>query len=136
MSTQPNLENNFDLCSQPLHPAAALGIDLFNEGLFYEAHEALEDAWREEKGPIRELYQAILQAAVTYFHIQNGNIEGGIQMEAKAMAKLEHWPDQCCGLNLADLKTNLAEETRKITDNKTEKHPASAPNPFKPILFV
>ncbi|MEI6290997.1 MAG: DUF309 domain-containing protein, partial [Chloroflexota bacterium] len=102
MNLQNDPGSKYELCSQSLHPAAAIGVDLFTEGLYYEAHESLEDAWREEKGPIRELYQGILQAAVTYFHIQNGNFEGGIQMSAKAMAKLDHWPDHCCGLDIAD----------------------------------
>src|SRR6185503_4609752 len=55
-----------DLCSAPLHPQAAEGLRLFNAGKYFEAHEALEDAWNEEAGPVRDLYRGVLQIAVVY----------------------------------------------------------------------
>ena len=42
-------------CDQPLHPKALEGLRLFNAEKYFEAHEELELAWREEKGKIREL---------------------------------------------------------------------------------
>jgi predicted metal-dependent hydrolase len=36
------------------------GLRLFNAGEYFEAHEALENAWRDEPGPIRDLYRGIL----------------------------------------------------------------------------
>jgi len=38
------------LCNASLHPQAADGLRLFNAGKYFEAHEALEEAWNEEKG--------------------------------------------------------------------------------------
>jgi uncharacterized protein len=35
------------------------GIACFNDQRYFEAHEALETAWRNEPGQIRELYQGI-----------------------------------------------------------------------------
>ncbi|HET6846614.1 MAG TPA: DUF309 domain-containing protein, partial [Anaerolineales bacterium] len=63
-------------CSGKLHDRAREGIRLFNEGRFFEAHEELEAAWREEPGRIRELYQGILEAGVTYLHLRRGNLVG------------------------------------------------------------
>ena len=37
------------------------GIRLFNAGQYWRAHEALEAAWREEPGAVRDLYRGILQ---------------------------------------------------------------------------
>jgi predicted metal-dependent hydrolase len=54
------------------------GIDLFNRGEFFAAHEVLENAWRAEKGPIRSLYQGILQIVVGCYHIQRNNYLGPI----------------------------------------------------------
>ncbi len=56
------------------------GLELFNAREFFESHEALEDAWRAEPGPIRELYQGILQAAVSYLHITHQNYPGATIM--------------------------------------------------------
>ena len=48
-------------CQGPLHPQAVYGMELFNQGRYFEAHEALEAAWRDESGPVRDLYRGILQ---------------------------------------------------------------------------
>lgn len=95
-------------CSGPLHPAAQSGLTLFNKGEYFEAHEALESAWRDEPGPIRELYQGILQVAVTYLHIQRGNYQGAIKVAARCQPKLEAWPVECQGVAIGQLRGDLA----------------------------
>ena len=76
---------------------------LLNERQFFEAHEALEDAWREEPGEIRVLYQGILQVAVVYLHIQRGNYEGALRVAARCKPKLESYPAACRGVEVAQL---------------------------------
>jgi predicted metal-dependent hydrolase len=95
-------------CDFPLHPEALRGIALFNAGEYFEAHEALENAWREEPGRIRELYQGILQVAVTYLHIQRGNYEGALRVSARCKRKLDKWPATCRGVNVTALRRDLA----------------------------
>lgn len=102
-------------CSAPLHPEALRGIRLFNAGEYFEAHEALENAWRDEPGPIRELYQAILQVAVTYYHIQRGNYSGAIKVSARCKLKLDEWPDTCRGVDVAGLRRSLAAVMEIVT---------------------
>jgi uncharacterized protein len=94
-------------CDDKLPPKALEGLRLFNEKQFFEAHEALEDAWREESGSIRSLYQGVLQAAVAYFHISRGNHEGGVKMYGRCMKLLEGYPDVCRGINVGKLKRDL-----------------------------
>ena len=94
-------------CSAPLHPQAIAGLRLFNAGEYFEAHEELESAWREEQGEIRNLYQGILQAAVMYLHMQRLNYEGGVRMSARCMKLLAPWPDTCRGVNVAKLRQDV-----------------------------
>jgi len=91
-----------------LHPHAQEGIRLFNAGEYFEAHEALETAWREETGPIRRLYQGILEAAVTYLHMRRGNYSGAIKVYERSMKWLKLWPDECRGVNVAKLRADLS----------------------------
>ena len=74
-----------DLCNAPLHPQAAEGLRLFNAGEYFEAHEALEDAWNAEPGKVRELYRGILQIAVVYLHITRGNYNGAVKVYARSL---------------------------------------------------
>jgi predicted metal-dependent hydrolase len=39
------------------------GRKLFNSGLYFEAHEAWEDAWRVETGPVRLMLHGLIQVA-------------------------------------------------------------------------
>jgi uncharacterized protein len=98
--------SEFD-CDAPLHPEVLHGIELFNAGEYFEAHEALETAWRDEPGPIRGLYQGILQVAVTYLHIQRGNYGGATKVAARCKPKLNQYPDTCRGVDIASLRSNL-----------------------------
>jgi predicted metal-dependent hydrolase len=91
-------------CEGKLPRMAVYGLELFNRGEYFEAHEALETAWREETGQVRELYRGILQVAVGYFHIQRGNYRGAMKMFFRARNWLSPFPDQCRGIQLGSLR--------------------------------
>ena len=87
MNPEPNQSTSrstYEACNAPLHPRAAQGLRLFNAGEYFEAHEALEDAWNEEKGPVRDLYRGILQIAVVYLHITRRNYNGAVKVYARS----------------------------------------------------
>ncbi len=71
------------------------GIHEFNAGAFFEQHESLETAWRNEPGPIRHLYQGILQIGVAYYQIQRRNYIGAHKMFERAWQYLDALPDVC-----------------------------------------
>lgn len=96
-----------DECKGTIHPRAREGILLFNEGRYFEAHEELEAAWREERGKVRELYQGILEAAVTYLHIRRGNYPGAIKVYGRCMRWLRDWPEKCRGADVGQLRRDL-----------------------------
>ncbi len=105
MPTTPWPPSNLsDCCSGDLHPLALKGIRLFNAGDYFAAHEELELAWRAEKGPIRELYRGILQVGVSYYHIRRGNYRGAVKMLRYSKVWLEPFPDQCRGVDVAQLR--------------------------------
>ncbi len=91
-------------CNAPLHPQAIEGIRLINSGQYFEAHESLEEAWKEEKGEIRELYRGILQVAVTYLHITRENYNGALKVYGRSLRWLKDWPDFCRGVNVKKLR--------------------------------
>ncbi len=94
-------------CEGPLHPKAIEGMELFNQGQYWRAHEALEAAWREETGPIRELYRGILQAGVVYLHVSRGNYAGAIKVYQRCRRWLEPWPEVCRGVEVGRLTRDL-----------------------------
>lgn len=80
------------------------GIRLFNAGEYYECHEALEAIWLEEKGPIRYLYQGILQVGVGFHHLGNGNFRGARLLLENGIAKLERFQPACMTVDTRRLR--------------------------------
>ena len=95
-------------CQGGLHPLARSGLELFNQGEYFEAHEALELAWREETGAVRELYRGILQIGVAYYHITRGNYRGAVKMFLRSRTWLAPFPDRCRGVDLAIFRQDYA----------------------------
>jgi len=93
-------------CNAPLPSQAAEGLRLFNAGDYFEAHEALEDAWNAEKGEVRNLYRGILQIAVVYLHITRGNYNGAVKVYARSQRWLKDWADVCQGIYVEELRQN------------------------------
>ncbi len=104
-------------CDGEMHPRAREGIALFNQGRYFEAHEELEAAWKEERGAVRKLYQGILEAGVTYLHIRRGNYDGALKVYGRSMRWLREFPDVCRAADVGQLRRDLGsaiEEARRL----------------------
>lgn len=109
-----------DPCEAAIHPAAAEGLRLFNRGEYFEAHEALEEAWKAEAGPVRELYRGILQIAVVYLHITRLNYPGAIKVYGRAQRWLRGWPETCQGIEVGRLRRDaeaVIAEVQRLGEN-------------------
>ena len=87
-------------------PAGVLeGIALFNQGQFHAQHEAIEAEWHAERGPIRRLYQGILQIGVGFHHALNGNYRGAVALLADGIGKTSDFLPEAVGIDTARLVT-------------------------------
>lgn len=84
------------------------GIDFFNEGRFFECHEAWEEIWKRSNGAEKLFYQGLIQAAVAILHAQRGNLEGARSLYEKASAKLDPIAPEHMGLAIAELREALS----------------------------
>jgi rubrerythrin len=106
-----------DHCRDQLHPQAIQGLQLFNAGEYFEAHEALEDAWNAERGKVRELYRSILQIAVVYLHVTRGNYNGAVKVYVRSQRWLKDWPGVCRGIDVGRLRMDaesVIEEVKRL----------------------
>ncbi len=90
-------------CGEPPPSGLVEGVRLFNERRFFECHEALEDLWREERDPIRYLYQGILQIGVGFHHLRNRNYRGATLLLADGIDKTSRFRPACLGVDTARL---------------------------------
>jgi len=64
------------------------GIEHFNAGGYFQAHEAIEIEWvRAERGE-RYFLQGIIHMAVAWHHAEAGNIPGAVRQVEKGLKKL------------------------------------------------
>ncbi|HEX8817146.1 MAG TPA: DUF309 domain-containing protein [Terriglobales bacterium] len=67
----------------------ARGIELFNNGEFFAAHEVLEDVWRASKPEDKKFFQGLTQVAVAFHHHSTGNLVGMQSVLRRAIGNLE-----------------------------------------------
>ena len=79
------------------------GIEEFNRGEFFECHEYLEEAWMQESGRFRYLYQGILQVGVGFYHLENGNWRGATGLLRNGTIRLKEFEPVTLGVDVAKL---------------------------------
>src|SRR5439155_21045813 len=68
------------------------GIRLFNDEYFFEAHEVLEDVWKQEYGEPRLFLQGLIQISAAYHHYKNRNIVGVATLLHQITDKITMYP--------------------------------------------
>jgi Uncharacterized conserved protein len=122
-------------CDGPLPQKAIEGLELFNQGRYWQAHEALEAAWRAEKGPIRELYRGVLQAGVVYFHITRRNYAGAMKVYRRSQKWLMLWPETCRGIAVGQLQKDLQRAILEVQTLGSERIAEFDLSFLKPVIF-
>lgn len=88
---------------------ARRAVELFNQGKFWEAHEALEQIWRsvadEEEAKV---LQGLIQAAAALFHRERGNSHGVRVVGEAALEKLAGPQHQAVEFDTERLRAELA----------------------------
>jgi uncharacterized protein len=123
-------------CKEPLSQIARHGIELFNEGEYFEAHEYLEQAWNEDSTPGKEFYRAILQVAVAYLQIERRNYQGAVKMFWRLRQWIDPLPDECRGVNIAKLREDARQVYQALIGSGNERIAEFDRNLFKPVEFV
>lgn len=85
----------------------AEGIRLFNQGNFFQAHEAWEPVWKKAEGEEKTFYQGLIQAAVALCHVQRGNYAGAVSVYLKSRPKLAQFPAVWMGIELGQFRSEL-----------------------------
>ena len=80
------------------------GIELFNQGLYWEAHEAWEETWMpDRKGPDSGFYKGLIQVAAGCLHYGRHNRRGTVNKWRSGADYLRPYPAVHHGVALAPL---------------------------------
>lgn len=93
-----------------------MGIELFNRAAFFEAHEALEEVWREAPQPEKKFLQGLIQVAVALYHYDSGNSIGARSVLRRAFRNLSDYPDGFGGIHSVTLLNSISEWQRALDE--------------------
>ena len=84
------------------------GIDHFDRGEHFEAHEYFEEIWRSSRPEPRDLFQGLVQvaAALHHYHVRR-RPDVALRVLRRGVWRLAPLPPTCCGVDLATLLTEL-----------------------------
>ncbi len=80
------------------------GLEHFNHGRFFEAHEAWEAIWLPAAEPEKTFLQGIIQVAAAFHHLQRGNRRGTQSLLEAGLQKLEQFPRTHYGIRVEKLR--------------------------------
>ena len=67
------------------------GYKNFKEMNYFEAHEVWEELWSDYYLKDRKFVQGLIQLAVSFVHLGNGNMNGAVNQLKKCTAKFEQF---------------------------------------------
>lgn len=83
------------------------GIDCFNRGAYFQAHEVWESVWMEESGAAKDFYKGLIQAAVCLHHFGNGNTRGARKLCVSSRRYLSNYGPRFQGIDIQRLLDEL-----------------------------
>jgi len=80
-------------------------VDCFNRGLYFEAHDVLEQLWLKDRhGPDGRFCKGLIQLAGAFVHLQKNRLHPAGALFKLALANLKHFPRQHQQFNLRELE--------------------------------
>jgi len=127
---EPRDPSYFDVITAGLYPVEYIeGIDHFNAGRYFDAHEVWEEIWLRSSGNTKLFYQMLIQAAVGLHHYERGNARGARGMHANVVEKLSRLPAAFMSLDLDDFSIQFIAFLADLIENNNEAPPVDKPRP-------
>jgi predicted metal-dependent hydrolase len=104
----------FDWTEGPL----AEGLQLYDAGEFFTAHEAWESVWLHAPEPEKTFLQGLIQVTAAFHHWQRSNRLGTVLLLEAALRRLDRYPEVFGGISVALVRTDVRECLRQIEDGQ------------------
>jgi predicted metal-dependent hydrolase len=99
-------------------------FDLFNRGLFYEAHDVLEDLWLPVRGKdTGDFYKGLIQLAGAFVHLQKGRLRPAAALFKLARTNLGKFSPQFEYLDLNGVIAMMDRFLKALEDSEFQINP-------------
>ena len=76
------------------------GVELYNAGEYWHAHEAWEAVWLDAPQQLRLFYQGLIQVTAAFVHVVRNEYPGAVRLLETGVEKLERYPASFLGIDL------------------------------------
>src|SRR5438128_11736822 len=98
-----------------MSPGLRRGVELFNSGRYWDAHEVWEHEWMpDRKGPEAGFYKGLIQVAAGCLHYSRRNRRGAVNQWRSGDGYLQPYPPEHRRINLASLVTSVESAARAL----------------------
>jgi uncharacterized protein len=99
------------------------GLEEIRAGRYFEAHEALEDAWRVAPPEERDFFQGLVHIAVAWYQAGRGRpVATGRQLE-KAARRLAPFAPSHRGVDVEDVLAQVAAAQERVAEGSLDLDP-------------
>ena len=106
--SRPAFTPGWEPFSLPEEEVLRRGGALFDDGMYWEAHEVWEEVWRMRSGrPDRDFLKGIIQGAAGLWHVTQGNCKGAVSVLGRAVEYLEPYRPAKDGIDVEALQAAL-----------------------------
>lgn len=101
-------------------PAHYLGFfDCFNSGLYYEAHDVLEELWLAQgrQGTNYAFYKGLIQLAGAFVHLQKQRLKPSVALFNLAENNLKTYPQLHDGIGIPEVLTLISQWRTGIVES-------------------
>jgi uncharacterized protein len=92
------------------------GLELIRAGEYFDAHEELEDEWREAPAGERDFLQGLVHVSVAWLHAGRGNRNGCERQLEKAARRLGAYAPAHRGVDVANVLRQVDEALLRVTN--------------------
>lgn len=101
------------------------GLQLIRQGAYFEAHEELEDEWRDAPATERDFLQGLVHVAVAWLHAERGNRNGCERQLAKADRRLGGYRPSHRGVDIEDVLGQIERAQRGLAAGNLDLDPVT-----------
>jgi predicted metal-dependent hydrolase len=106
--TRPDFTPGWEPGTLPEEEVLRRGGELFDQRMFWEAHEVWEEVWRRRSGrPDRDFLKGIIQGSAGMWHATQGNYVGAVSVMGRAIDYLAPYHPAKDGIDVAALSAAL-----------------------------
>jgi predicted metal-dependent hydrolase len=92
------------------------GLELMRAERWFDAHEALEDEWRDAPEAERGFLQGLVHVTVAWYHAANGNRPGAERQLEKAARRLGPYAPSHRGVDVARVLGQVEAASARVAD--------------------